>query len=132
MIEAGELRINGTNGVHACHGRNLILECSVNGTVGDSTVWRGTAFSDCNIREITLLHNRFGNKEGTTGTCRNGDVTGWSMRVEGSLYVSQLEITVDPEMVGKSVVCAHDDGTRSYTIGSYLISAGDYYEFLQW
>jgi hypothetical protein len=99
----------------------------VNGTVGDSTVWRGTAFSGCNINEITLLHLRFGNyKEGTTGMCSNGDITGRSMRTEGNLYISQLEIPFDPDMVGKSVVCAHDDGTRSYTVGSYLISAGDY------
>ena len=122
IIEASELRVNRTNGVHACPGRILMFECIVNGTSADSTVWRGTAFSDC---EIILLHNRFGNKpEGTTRTCSNSDITGWSVRIEGSLYVSQLEITIDLETVGKSVVCVHDDGIRSYTIGSYLISAG--------
>ena len=121
IIEASELQVNRTNGVHACPGRILTFECIVNGTSGDSTVWRGTAFSDC---EITLLHLRFGDKEGTTRTCSNSDITGRSVRIEGSLYVSQLEITIDPESVGKSVVCVHDDGRRSYTIGSYLISAG--------
>ena len=123
-IEVSELRVNRTNGVHACLGRILTFECIiVNGTSGDSTVWRGTAFSDC---EIILLHNRFENEEGTAGTCSNSNITGRSVRVEGSRYISQLEITIDPEMVGKSVVCLHDDGSRSYTIGSYQISAGSY------
>ena len=121
IIEASELRVNRTNGVHACLGRILTFECIVNGTSADSTVWRGTAFSDC---EITLLHLRFENKEGTSGTCSNRNITTQSVRIKGSLYVSQLEITIDPETVGKSVVCAHDDGRRSYTIGSYQISAG--------
>ena len=120
-IEASELRVlNRTNGVHACPGRILTFECIVNGTSGDSTVWRGTAFSDC---EIILLHNRFENEEGTT-TCSNSNITGRSVRIEGSRYISQLEITVDPETVGKSVACARDDGSKSYTIGSYQISAG--------
>ena len=94
----------------------------MNGTPADSTVWRGTAFSDCE-NLITLLHNRFGNEESTT-TCSNSNITGRSVRVEESRYISQLEITVDPETVGKSVVCVHDNGTTSYTIGSYQISAG--------
>ena len=119
--EASELRVNRTNGVHACPGRILTFECIVNGMPADSTVWRGTAFSDC---EITLLHNRFGNEEGTTRTCSNSNITGRSVRIEGSRYISQLEIIVDPETVGKSVDCLHDNGTTSYTIGSYQISAG--------
>ena len=54
-IEASELRIIGANGVHAyaCPGSILTLECIVNGGAADSTVWQGTAFSDC---EIALLH----------------------------------------------------------------------------
>ena len=121
IIEASELRVNRMNGFHACPGRILTFECIVNGTLAGSTVWRGTAFSDC---EIILLHNRFGDEEGTTRTCSNSDITGRSVRIEGNHYISQLEITIDPETVGKSVVCAHDDGRRSYTIGSYQISAG--------
>ena len=113
-----ELRVNRINGIHACPGRILTFECIVNGTSGDSAVWRGTAFSGC---EITLLHLRF---DGTTRTCSNSDITGRSVRIEGSRYISQLEITINPETVGKSVACARDDGSKSYTIGSYQISAG--------
>ena len=120
-IEASELRVNRMNGVHACPGRILTFECIVNGTSAGSTVWRGTAFSDC---EITLLHHRFGDEEGTTRTCSNSNITGRSVRIEGNYYISQLEITIDPEMVGKIVDCVHDDGRRSYTIGSYQINAG--------
>ena len=86
----------------------------MNGRPSDSTVWRGTAFSGCDINEITMLHLRFENyKKGITGTCSNGYVTGWSVRIDheaGNLYVSQLEIAVDVEMGGKSIVCAHDNG----------------------
>ena len=96
----------------------------MNGSLGDTTVWKGTAFSGCDLNEITLLHFRFREEEGTTRTCSNGDITGRSMRIRGNLYVSQLEIVVNPETVGKSIVCAHDNGTSSYIIGSYLINTG--------
>ena len=124
IIEANELRIIGTNGMHACPGSIVTLECTVNGRIGDATVWTGTAFSDCDLSEITLLHIRYMEEEITTGTCSNGVITGRSLRIEGNLYVSQLEIVVNPEMVGKSIVCAHDNGTSSYIIGSYLINTG--------
>ena len=92
--------------------------------LGDTTIWKGTTFSGCDHNEITLLHFRFREEEGTTGTYSNGDITGRSMRIEGSLYVSQLEIAVNLEMVGKSIVCTHDNGTSSYIIGHYLINTG--------
>ena len=130
ILEASELRINEANGVHACSGRILTLGCIVNGRPSNSTVWRGTAFSGCDVNEITMLHLWFEiYKKGITGTCSNGYVTGWSVRIDheaGNLYISQLETAVDVEMGGKSVVCAHDNGTSSYIIGTYVINAGSY------
>ena len=98
----------------------------MNGRPSDSTVWRGTAFSGCDINEITMLHLRFSSyKDGITGTCSNGYVTVQSVRIEaGNLYISQLKVAVDVEMGGKSIVCAHDNGTSSYIIGTYVINAG--------
>ena len=75
----------------------------MNGSLGDATVWKGTAFSVCDLNEIINIakHFRYSEEEGTTGTCNNGDITGRSMRIKGNLYVSQLKISVNPEMVGK-------------------------------
>ena len=115
------LRIVGTNGVHACPGRNLTLECIVNGGSGDTTVWQGTAFSGC---EISLTHNRFSRPTGTFGACNN--VTGRSMRVENnSTYISQLEMIITLEMIGKNIVCSRDNGTV-YTIGRHQLNIGMY------
>lgn len=87
----------------------------------DSTVWRGSAFSDnC---EITLLHHRFEN--GTFGECNNGDITGKSIKVEDnntssddSLYISQLMVLVRQEMIEKDIHCIIDNGSVHMSIGN--------------
>ncbi len=123
IIEAvNELRIIRTNGTHACLGKNSTFECTVQGGEGDSTVWQGTAFSGCNNDEITLIHNRFA--RGAFGECNDGAITGRSVRVESNFsYISQLEVVVTAEMVGKSIECNRDNGTI-YTIGQHLIKIG--------
>ena len=91
---------------------------------GDTTVWQGTAFSGC---EISLIHNRFSGPTGTSGACNN--ITGQSMRVESnSTYISQLEVTITLEMIGKNIVCNHDsiiNGTV-YTVGRHQLNIGMY------
>ena len=112
------------NNTDACPGSILTLECTVYGSVGDSTVWKGTALSECNDNsEITLTHNRF--EYGTLRQCNNGTITGQSMRVEDysnssneSIYVSQLVVVVQPEMIGNDIVCIHDNGSKSTEIGN--------------
>jgi hypothetical protein len=95
----------------------------VHGGERDSTVWQGTAFSGCNNNEITLIHNRFA-REGASGICNGGAITGRSVRVESNIsYISQLEVAITAEMVGKSIVCNLDNGTI-YTIGQHLIKIG--------
>ena len=93
----------------------------MNGTVEDSTVWDGTAISECDDGVI-LPYNRLS----TFGQCNNGaiNITGWIMRVEkdsnsynysnNSLrvyryYVSQLVVVVQHDMINNSIVCIHDD-----------------------
>ena len=83
----------------------------MNGTLGDNTVWNGTAFSDCDKNEIVLIHNRFRDARGAVGQCNNGAILGQSMRVENnsfssneSLYVSQLVVVVQSEMIGANFV----------------------------
>ena len=115
-----------------CPGSILTLECTVNGGMRDTTVWGGTVF-DCvdSNHKILLLHQRFGEgKQGSFGECNNGAVTGQSVGVVSnsngnvSLYVSQLEVVIKPEMFGKKIVCVHDDGTNSNDVGVYVINFG--------
>ena len=87
-------------------------------TGGTITVWKGTAFHhDCHS-EIALLHSRF--VMGTvSGQCNNGAITAQGLRiVHNSDYVSQLKVTVTPEIIEKSIECFHDNGTASQPVGS--------------
>ena len=104
---------------------NVTFECTVHGGEGDNTVWQGTAFNDCDNDEITLLHNRFGG-EGTAGVCNNGTITGRSLNVtmgndsNHSIYSSQLVVIVRSGMIGKCIMCLHDDINyyKNYIVGS--------------
>jgi hypothetical protein len=106
-------------------GINMTFECTVNGTIGDTTVWTGTDFNGCDNNEISLLHiNRFGNK-GAYGTCNNGAITGQIVNVimgtnsNRSIYTSQLIVTVRSENnLGKVIECFHDDGANVSLVGS--------------
>ena len=99
----------------------------MNGGTGGATVWKGTAFSNCD-NEITLLHRRFEN--GTFEECNNGAITGRSIRVknnncsngEDCLYVSQLEIIINSEMLGKNIKCLYDNGMISTPIDSIVLT----------
>ena len=114
-----------------CNG-SIIFQCTVNGSIrrGGSTVWKGTAFSDC---EITLQHLRFSRAANTSeslqGQCDNGHMTliGRSVRVENESYTSQLEVLVKPghdEIPLKkfNIKCVHDNGSVEIDIGSITIN----------
>lgn len=105
-----------------CEGFNLVLECSTEQTM--STVFKGNLLN-CSSNEITLLHSRFNNNHsnGTTGACNDGEVLGQSLPIEvsGSCYISLLCIMVTPNVVGKSVTCASDNGTAVKNIGDISI-----------
>ena len=103
-----------------CPGFDLTYECTVKGTDNEFTVWRGSAL-DCISNDITLWHRQFVS-EGARGECNEGSITGNSLRVEGSFYVSKLRVKVSPEVIGESIECLHD-GMNTTTIGYSLISA---------
>ena len=89
-----------------CPGDTLSFEC----TVGERlaiTIWLGSAF-DCSnsANEITLLHWNVG----CYSVCNNGAITARILSVEGNNYTSQLNVTVTPDMAGKTVTCASDTG----------------------
>ena len=103
-----------------CPGDELTYECTLEGDAG-ATLWTGTAF-DCPQTEnqFEFIHRRrFIN---TTRTCNNGAIVARGVKVEGSNYTSQLNITVDDSLDGKSVICSYDVGTFNVLIGNSAIA----------
>ena len=112
-----------------CPGFTLTFaECTVKGGPGgDATVWNGSAF-DCihSGNEIVLIHSLFGsNIESSTiaaGECNNGSIHAHSVRVEDNCYTSQLNITVNADMIGKTIECAHDNTSTENVIGTLTVA----------
>ena len=104
-------------------GYTSTYECTVVGTQLGVTVWRGSAL-DCLHEEIVLLHSHFTSENGAYGVCNNGSIVGRSLPTQnGSYYTSQLNVTVSPSMIGKSITCVHDDSMGNINIiGSLNIS----------
>ena len=92
-----------------CPGDTLTYECTVMGEV--ATIWTGSALHCTSTNnEIVLLHSRFGN--GQLNSCRYGAIVASSLSVEDNNYTSQLNVTVTPDIAGKTIECASDNGTR--------------------
>ena len=94
----------------------------MNGSIRDTTVWKGTAFSDCDNNEIVLLHNQF---ERAAGRCNNGDILGRSIGVVNGSYISQLEVMVESgpdQLIMKDIKCFHDNGAIEMIIDSITIN----------
>ena len=97
-----------------CLGDTLTYNCTVMGSFGGATIWRGSAISGCHPtdEEIILLHSRFTNMSNSTyGVCNSGNIVGQSIGIKGSNYTSQLNVTVTPEIIGKTIMCINYDGT---------------------
>ena len=103
----------------------LTFECQVTG-VG-STIWTGTAFMCTSVsrNEIILLHSRFNESTKVNGTCNNGSIAAESIEVNGNNFTSQLNVTFDSFLIGKTVVCVHDDGTNTSVVANYTIISRD-------
>ena len=91
-----------------CPGDRLIYRCTTQGNVWGATIWNGTAFKGCHSNEIELYHALFTQPEGSIDTCNNGDIVGQSLGVQGNNYTSQLNVTITPDIAGKTVTCVYD------------------------
>ena len=99
-----------------CPGNKVIYRCTVQGDATGATIWNGTAFlGSCLQDEILLQHHQFTSTGGTTGTCNNGDIVGHSLGVQGDNYTSQLNVTITPDIIGKTIMCAYDALTSDQT-----------------
>ena len=98
-------------------GRNISYQCTVNDTsfIG-STIWRGTAF-ECpgSGDHINLLHSQFNQSE-MTGLPLCGTLRTTSLKVNGSIYVSQLSLTATTELNGTTISCSFGALTEEDTI----------------
>ena len=95
------------------------------GSIPDATIWRGSAFN-CSMNEtIALLHFLFGpnNQSNTAASeCNNGSIHAYGVRVEGNCYTSQLNITVNADMIGKTVECVHYNESTESVIGTLIVA----------
>jgi hypothetical protein len=98
-----------------CPGDKLTYRCIVQGSANGATIWNGTAFSGCPQDEILLRHGDFISTGGLTGTCNNGAIVGQSLGVQGNNYTSQLNVTITPETIGKTITCAYNTLTSDQT-----------------
>ena len=92
----------------SCPGDVLTTKCTI---MGDgATVWQGTAFqcsSSSNI--ILLLHSRFTGSHYPTASCNNGAIVARRLGIVNNSYISQLNVTVSPELNNTTVECWYDN-----------------------
>ena len=98
-----------------CPGDILTYKCTIMSSFFGATVWTGGALSST-CPYIFLLHNRFHSIK----QCDNGTIVARSLSVEGNNYTSQLNVTITPNIIGKTVVCGYDNGTQ-YSIQHSIV-----------
>ena len=76
------------------------------GSAGGATVWMGTAF-DCATNDITLLHSAYKSERGAFGECNYGAIMARSLGAEDNYYISQLNVSVNSDFTGKTIICVN-------------------------
>ena len=106
-----------------CPNHYVIFECTV---VESLTIWHGSAFDCDNINnEIVLFHYHFNTSTGSVVQyyyCNNGAIVAHIVSAQDNCYTSQLNVTLSPALLNKSIVCAIDNGTSFYGVGSSILS----------
>ena len=97
-----------------CEGYGQVYECRVTGR--GATVWRGSAFNcPSTNNEILFLHG----SSGFETTCNDGAIIGRVISAENNIYISQLTVSVNAEMIGMNISCFHDiPGAAENLVGS--------------
>ena len=72
-------------------------------------MWEGTAF-DCPSREILLTNRDFGTPT-AFGVCNDGDIFGRGLSMDGDCYTSELNVTFEPTLQDRTIICSVDNGT---------------------
>ena len=76
---------------------------------GGATVWQGIAFQcDSNNHGfISLRHSLFVVSNKPEGYCNNGAIVARALGVVNGTYVSQINVTVSPELNNTTMECVH-------------------------
>ena len=98
----------------ACPSDQLRFTCTVviQNRIG-ATIWRGTAFTNCDGNRIQLRHST----QDATGQCNNGAINARSLPIEGNCAPSVLDVTVDSSLNDKTVECVLNSNSGMPTIG---------------
>ena len=70
------------------------------------TGWTGNGVFHCSDDDDTILlrHDQFSDG-GAFGSCSNGSIVARGVSVEDKKYTSQLNVTVTPDIAGKTLEC---------------------------
>ena len=90
---------------------------------GGFTIWHGTAFSDCQRNEIQLRHSVYTTSQ-AIGQCNGGGIVAESVGVSENCYISQLNVSVGPEIVNETIECAHSNTNHVTTSIGQSIGVG--------
>ena len=103
-----------------CPGHQVTYECTIVG--GGTTVWNGSAFN-CTSDQIPLRHSQF--ESGTAvGVCNDGAIVAHGIRRENYTFISQLNVTIEQNMIGRTIQCVYHDGIHITIVGSETILVG--------
>ena len=107
-----------------CAGDIVAFVCSVSS--GVATVWRGSIFDCPNIgNQIILRHSSFENE--IYSACSDGDIVAYSSGVTSNgSYISQLNVTVSPEMHNGTIKCIQEDFNKTSVGTCTLILSGEH------
>ena len=90
----------------SCPGDVLTTECVITG--GGATVWQGTAFQ-CAGSKIFLRHSLFGESYNLIKSCNDGAIVARALGIVNGSHISQLNVTVSPELNNTTVECWHSN-----------------------
>ena len=104
----------------ACLNETITYECTVKGGIDGATVWRGSVFN-CSGNDINILHNPL---ISGVGTCNNGAIVAQKLtdRATDGFYTTQLNVTISPDVIGKSVECVYVHEQITTRIGAQTIA----------
>lgn len=121
-IHAGSAESDGLTTITncICPGYNVVYQCVV--TEGIFTVWGGNAFQ-CAGDSITLRNSDFGSLSSpAVGECNSRQILARGISQDNSCYISQLNVTLTEELLGRTVTCGFNDGTLNL-VNSTVITA---------
>ena len=105
----------------------VTYECTVTGDHEGFTVWMGDFFHCSSGNNVMILRHRpIGEGETfrfTDRICNNGSIVGRIIRVENGVFISQLNVTLTSDIIGRSIECAYDNG-MIHKIGSLNLTTG--------